>query len=154
MAARNIPLAERFWRKVSRPGMLECWEWQGSFLRRGYGQFSVSHASTCHAHRMAYLLTFPEWDGKGFVCHRCDNPPCCNPAHLFVGTHQENMRDMIAKGRKIIMRGTAHGRGRLTEADILEIRQSTKTGIELAAEFGVSQSHISGIRHRRFWSHI
>jgi hypothetical protein len=87
----------RFWSKVDKSG--ECWVWTAKALcENGYGRFYVGK-KPLRAHRYSWeLANGPITDGL-FVCHRCDNPPCVNPAHLFLGTHQDNMQDMVAKGR-------------------------------------------------------
>jgi len=91
---------ERFWSKVSIYWDAECWPWTAGLMgRMGYGNFSVGGRNRA-AHRVAWESANGESipDGK-FVCHRCDNPVCCNPAHLFLGTHADNMRDARTKGR-------------------------------------------------------
>lgn len=90
---------ERFWSKVDRRGPDECWPWKGSRNPDGYGSFSYQ-GRQARAHRMAWMLAngaVPE-AGK-LICHSCDNPPCCNPAHLWPGTPSDNMKDCYAKGR-------------------------------------------------------
>ncbi len=88
---------DRFWAKVDRSGP-GCWPWMGAHNPRGYGNFAIGDM-TVRASRMAWELSFgPIPDGL-WVLHTCDNPPCCNPAHLFLGTHAANMADMKAKGR-------------------------------------------------------
>ena len=86
------------WKYVKVGGADECWPWQAASRRRGYGIFSVLKKDYV-ASRVAYQLATGTDPGELFVLHRCDNPPCCNPAHLFLGTHSDNMRDMVAKGR-------------------------------------------------------
>ena len=94
-----------FWARVDRSaGDEACWPYTGSRRGNGYGRLRLFGKYEL-AHRVAYRLTAGDIPDALHVCHRCDNPPCCNPAHLFVGTHQDNMNDKVAKGR---------GRGRLS----------------------------------------
>lgn len=96
-------IAERFWSKVAKGAPDTCWEWQASRNNHGYGQFGIASPDgprrMVGAHRVAWELTNgPIPDGQE-VCHRCDNPPCCNPADLFLGTQQDNLDDAASKGR-------------------------------------------------------
>lgn len=89
----------RFWSKVDKSGGPDaCWPWTGALSTKGYGRFALSTGNYIQANRFSYELTYGSL-GDLFACHRCDNPRCCNPAHLFPGTHQDNMRDMRQKGR-------------------------------------------------------
>lgn len=131
-----------------------CWEWLGSERRRGrgYGQMKIAQKSY-FAHRVSYeIFCGPIDDGK-FVCHRCDNPKCVNPDHLFLGTHQDNVDDQVAKGRQV--KGTVNGRAKLTEDDVLAIRAAE--GVlqkDLAAQFGISRQQVSNIRNGILWADI
>lgn len=109
----NIPFtdqehAENFWRHSGKRGDDECWEWELARDRKGYGRIKL-HRVSWQAHRMAWKLTHGEIPAGLYVCHKCDNPPCVNPKHLFLGTHSDNLRDCVAKGRHISpLRGMTH----------------------------------------------
>lgn len=92
---RGRLLAERLWSRVELAGPDDCWEWTASRLNRGYGSFAPGMV----AHRVAYEITYGPIPPGLYVMHTCDNPPCSNPRHLRVGTPQENVDDMVAKGR-------------------------------------------------------
>lgn len=137
-----------------------CWEYDGYREPKGYGKFGVSPRESVLAHRFAYELFVGEIPDGLFVCHRCDNPPCVNPDHLFLGTLADNNRDMWGKGRGRI----PHGRGdeannvRLTTSQVIEIRRRYKPRVVtqrmLAEEFGVSTHAIGAIISRRNWRHL
>lgn len=95
---KPIPIAQRFWPKVDKRGPDDCWLWTGSEHGKGYGGFSYRGRSV-PAQRISWLLEHGEPPDNLFVCHTCDVPKCVNPAHLFLGDHQANMADMVAKGR-------------------------------------------------------
>ena len=97
---RRTNIVDRFWSKVDVRGADECWEWQGSRIKGGYGNFRLSAADgMLKAHRMSALLAFGPFDRRLFVLHLCDNPPCVNPSHLALGDHAENMRQRAERGR-------------------------------------------------------
>jgi HNH endonuclease len=145
-----------------------CWEWRGGFQRGGYGACRVD-GRTRGAHRVSYecangvVLRRDE-----FVCHRCDNPKCINPCHLFVGTHTDNMADMVRKGRQCIgearsrsMRGINPGEARpnakLTAAKVQELRRLRLDGWEyqqLADRYGVSVSAVFLANAKVNWAHV
>lgn len=143
---KPIPVQDRFWPRVDRSGGSDaCWEWQGRRSTDGYGQVQVE-GSPKGAHRIAYELTFGAIP-KGFVIrHICDNPPCCNPAHLITGTQKENIADARNRGR---LRNRSH----LTASDVQEMRRShevDRTPIDcIARQFHVSYSAAWQILHYR-----
>ncbi len=149
------PLRDRFWGKVKIGSPDECWPYQGAPSPRGYMQFAVN-GRQWRAHRIAWILERGHIPDGHFVCHKCDNPPCCNPNHLFTGTVQDNHADMMAKGRH--PKGAAWKRSNLTDAIVLEIRKRYhpgKTTYEmLAREFGVSNVDVGLIVRGKIWKHL
>ncbi|QPI08311.1 HNH endonuclease [Stutzerimonas stutzeri] len=144
--------AQRFWSKVKIGDKADCWPWL-AVKRNGYGFFSFhgkGHPST----RMAWYFTHGALITDRFFCHTCDNPSCCNPAHLFVGTHADNMADKAAKGRQL--RGDRHHLSKLSteSAKAIKALLPTKTNSELAALFGVSRQAIQFIRRGESWKHV
>lgn len=95
---QNDSKERRFWSRASKPSLNACWEWQGGKTSDGYGASAIRNKSAL-AHRVAWELANGPIPAGMEVCHRCDNPPCVNPAHLFLGSHADNIRDMFAKGR-------------------------------------------------------
>lgn len=151
----NAP--EDLWRRVDVRTPDECWPWKGPGDKDGYGRMKIGDG-TVRAHRVAWALGHGFDPGDALVLHRCDNPPCCNPAHLFLGTHTDNVRDMHSKDRWVDRKGSRHPLAKLTEESVAEIRHrraAGETGRALAREFGVAESRISTlVRHpERHWSH-
>lgn len=150
-----------------------CWLWAGTTYRHGYGTF-VFRNKRYASHRVAYTVTFGPFPQHFYVLHTCDNPPCCNPDHLFLGTQLENMRDMLAKGRgkiycnsgrtynpgtalyESVPRGERHSNAKLTEAAVREIRAAYVRGAApaLAAKYGVDASLIGLVVRRKLWAHV
>lgn len=147
-----LPFEQRFWAQVDRRSPDECWHWKGYIGSRGYG-FVKRDYRTLLAHRVSYQMAHGSPNGLS-VCHRCDTPSCVNPAHLFLGTAQDNSDDMRAKGRSPRNRGEKHGCAKLKEADVLAIRDSDESGKVLAERYGVTASTISNIRLGRSWGHL
>ena len=137
--------------KVTKKG---CWEWSGG-RSHNYGQLRVHEAwgdSPVYAHRVSYLLNHGPIPSDVKVCHTCDNPPCCNPAHLFLGDDLANLRDMANKDRCAY--GERNGMSRLTESNIIAIRKMKANGIrqsDIAKKFGISDPHVSDIVRGKKW---
>jgi hypothetical protein len=154
------PLAERFWSHVAIGASDECWEWQASRSCYGYGQFEINDHNY-PASRVAWILTNgPVPDGLD-ILHSCNNPPCCNPAHLRPGTVSDNMQDSIRAGthyRFTYKRGSEHHNAKLTENDVRQIRilfaKGNVTKVQLGRDFGVTPENIAFIVNRKHWSHI
>lgn len=144
----------RFWSKVRIAWPDDCWEWQAGTDTAGYGKFKRA-GRTVRSHRYALLAAHDMLDTDKHVLHSCDNPPCCNPAHLRLGTNAENVADMVSRGRQLA--GEANGYAKLTEPDALKIRQLASGGVmqrEIAAAYGVSQQTISDIKLGKLWGHV
>ena len=141
-----------FWTKTNPVSSHECWEWIGFKDGNGYGRYG-----RILAHRIAYELTLGEIPRGMAVCHKCDNPGCVNPDHLWIGTQADNVRDMLAKGRDRRgppRRGETSNKAKLTSNQVREILQSTETLRTLADRYGVSGTAIHYIRHKRNWRHL
>jgi hypothetical protein len=160
---------ERFWSKVAIGAADECWEWQASRHPQGYGQFQLKRYPV-RASRLAWQLTHgPIPDGQ-HILHKCDNPPCCNPAHLFLGTAGDNNRDRNSKGRSASgdrngtrahpetrPRGEAHPSAKLSEVQVREVLELTRQGRtrnQLAQHFNVCKSTIQWIVRGGNWKHL
>lgn len=154
---KKMTIADRFWSHVKKGDGNECWEWMISRFRNGYGKFAVSREKTAKANRMAWELLFgPIPDGM-CVLHKCDNPGCVRPDHLFLGTPADNARDRNSKGRQAIFRGESHSSSKLTDNDVRAIRSERSMGaslVVLSQKYGVTIQNISQIYLRKSWRHI
>ena len=133
-------------KKVQRSLETPCWEFQGAKDKDGYGKIRVG-SSIDRAHRVTYSIYHGLVPDGHVVRHRCDNPPCCNPAHLETGTHEENMQDMVERGRHV-------GNAKLNFDQVTAIRRSRLRGVSiasLAARYGVSESTISAAAGGQNW---
>lgn len=176
---QRIPLEQRFWAKVDKNGPVPehmphlgpCWVWTAARNSTGYGVLSKGgkrRADLHQAHRLSWQLHHGD-AGDLFVCHRCDNPSCVRPDHLFLGTAADNMRDMRAKGRS--GRGKAGpceskweppveprpAKARLTEPQVRDIRArhaAGETRASLAEHFGISTMMVGYIVRGRYWAHV
>jgi hypothetical protein len=136
-------IASRLDRRTVAEG--DCIVWTGAVDRRGYGRIGCGgeRDGWDYTHRVAWTLANGEIPDGMYVCHRCDNPPCCNPDHLFLGTAAENSADMVAKGRAVGFPGETHPQAKLTDADVRLLRSlaPTATYADLARRFGIARNH-------------
>lgn len=134
-----------------------CWIWTRGKTRFGYGDV-VFKGKLMKIHRLVWTLTTGPIPPELELCHRCDNPPCCNPNHLFPGTHKENMRDMFRKGRRITAIGERAGSAKLTAEKVILLRKLYATGkfsfSSLGTQFGVSKTQARSIVKGRKWKHL
>jgi hypothetical protein len=154
----KIYLKNRFWSKVNFKGNKGCWEWTASLDGKGYGQISIN-GKTKRAHHIAWELTVGKIPKGKFICHHCDNKKCVNPNHLFLGTPLSNIQDMDKKGRRINspLCGEKHGRSKLKNLDVQEIKNLMKIGIKqrkIAEMFNIGVGTINHIAKGRQWKSI
>lgn len=141
------PLQERFWEKVKKTD--GCWEWTGYRTRKGYGEVYIRGEGSRRAHRVSYQLHHGTVPKSMQILHRCDNPPCVNPDHLFLGTAADNTRDMLEKGR--------FKSAKLSDREVLEIRRkyaSGETQDAIAKEFHIDQTNVSQIVLGKTWKNL
>lgn len=150
------PLRQRFEANYTPEPFSGCWLWTGAYFSTGYGALSINNQNA-RAHRVSWELNRGPIPQGLLVCHKCDTPACVNPDHLFLGTNLDNQRDMIAKGRADRTNhfpktcGSNHPPARLTENDVIEIRNSSETNSVLALRFGLGVAHVGNIIARRIW---
>lgn len=144
----------RFWSKVKKSS--GCWEWIASLDHQGYGHFKFN-GKMVGAHRMSYMIRCGDIPKGMCVLHKCDNPICVRPSHLFLGTLKDNTQDMLRKGRFPNYQGENHNRSKLKNTDVIQIRALYYLGNslkDLSKLFKISKPHISRIIKRQSWSHI
>lgn len=132
----------------------ECWPWAGTRFKDGYGRAYISRTTATTAHRALWTALFGALSESIEVCHHCDNPPCCNPMHLFLGTARDNALDKVRKGRAPKFLGESNPAAKLSEQDVLAIRKSTAPNRALARQYGVSHGTVIFIRSRETWRHV
>lgn len=158
MGVRTRTREERFWEKVDEGAPDECWEWTARRHKQGYGLLSEwdgSRRSRLLAHRVSWEIANGPIPAGLCVLHRCDNPPCVNPRHLFLGTQVDNNLDRHLKGRTAC--GENAPRARLSAEDVREIRRRCSAGESRQAvgkEFGICHRHVGSIVRRELWRSV
>ncbi len=147
---------KRFWGNVDICGPEDCWKWKRWKDARGYGVLRIRYKNY-RAHRVAFTVT--HGDTEKIILHKCNNPRCCNPAHLSAGTHKENSQQAVRESRMLPPKvfGKQNGRSKLKEDDIRLIRQLRSDGVtcrELGDWFGVSGALVSGIATGKRWQQV
>jgi len=141
-----------FWDNVNKTD--GCWEWMSQVNNKGYG-ILTSDGQIHMAHRYSWMIHKGPIPKGLFVLHKCDNRICVNPDHLFLGTHEDNMRDMVTKKRQAV--GSKVASSKLTEEIVRQIRALRQSGMkyrEIAEAFDLSTYHVKDICHRRYWAHV
>lgn len=146
---------ERFWKYVDKKSDNECWNWLGVCNNKGYGKIKINQKDIS-AHRFSWELHFGKIPKDLYICHHCDNPPCVNPNHLFLGTSKDNIDDMKNKNRQA--KGENNGNSKLTSKQVEEIKrlyyEGKITQIEIAKIFNVAHTTILNINRNKTWKHI
>lgn len=164
MGPKPKTLAERFWPNVDRPdGPDACWPWLRARDRDGYGWIitgSTVDGSRCsqRCHRVAFELTYPGTTQDCHVLHHCDNPCCCNPSHLFLGTHADNMADKSRKGRASSLKGESVPNAVLTDSLVRQIRRIYREGKlsqrRVGVLLGLNPNTVKSVLTGNRWVHI
>ena len=148
----------RFWGYVDKRGPDDCWEWRAYRSKRGYGFLgltTINGKAVSKATHISLLIDGRERPSAAYsALHSCDNPPCCNPAHLRWGTQTENVLEAASRGRMRCVRGTENHKTKLTEDIVLKIRAETGGCVAVSKIYGISPSHVNNIRKRRVWAYI
>ena len=153
----NEAFKTRFWNKVERKGPDDCWNWKAFLNPKGYGQFQIKNARPAHAHKVALALTTVVLIGE-VICHTCDNRKCCNPNHLYRGTWQSNMDDMISRQRAKHppMLGENNGMATITSSDARYIQRwyKKRPTKDIADYLGCSLNVVRQVGSGKTWKHV
>lgn len=157
LTLRQPSVEDRLWNRLSKDPETGCWVHLNRPTGDGYPQLKVDH-KPWSVHRLAWTLSYGPIPQGMRVCHHCDNPPCCNPDHLFLGTDGDNARDRNAKGRHRRVFGELNSRAKLTAAGVLAIRREYAPPAinqrTLARQYSVSRRTIADVLGRRTWQHL
>lgn len=146
---------DRFWEKVSVGSDDECWNWKAGLTRGGYGQFSNKVMSN-RAHRIAWHLSCGPIPTELFVLHKCDNPKCVNPNHLYLGSHGDNMNDRSVRNR-CNQKGERNAGAKLNDnivRDIFALREEGHTHKYISDKTNIRRTHVTKILNKQIWSHV
>ena len=149
---------EMLWSKIEKRSPDECWPWKGKRDKNGYGRLIIRGAEFQSTRLVLALRHGFMPPPKTFACHSCDNPPCCNPSHLWWGTNSQNIADAAQKGRMKGWAGCRQGeknpRAKLTTDQVIAIRKDGRVHRLIAADFGVSPSRVSDIKSQKAWQNL
>lgn len=154
-STRRASILARFWSRVNREKAKGCWPFTGYIATHGYGHFQFTEDGIHYrerAHRFVWFIRHGDIPAGMEICHRCDNPACVNPDHLFLGTHQQNCLDSIHKGRK-----RTWGLQKLNAEQVRAIRRRVVQGElqrVIASDFGIAHNTVSQIANRQTWAHL
>lgn len=142
----------RFWSRVEVRKRNQCWPWRYGSTKDGYGEYRIGDSSGDVSSRVAYRIATGPIPNGMVVRHTCDNRLCCNPSHLVIGTHADNVADRVARGRSA--KGESHGKSVLNEMLVRVIRSSPLSDKYFADRLGVHEDTIRDVRSRKTWSHV